>query len=85
MNVGFQDHSLGLACFMWDPGCFIVLLSAAPKCGKSNTLFTYSGSELSESQILACRYCFWRNFQNSIVLEEKIKYLVTKLMTVLSS
>lgn len=52
------------------------------KIWESKTLFIYSDSELLESQMFACMYCFWKKLQISTVLEKKIDYLVTKLMIV---
>lgn len=63
MNVGFQAHSLGLTCFMWDTGkilapvYFIALLPPTPKCGNPMQS-SYIDTELSESQMFACMHHF---------------------------
>lgn len=61
MNVGFQDHSLDLRCFMWDtgrilaPAYFIALLSPAPKCGNPNhPSHILTVNYLNLKRLLAC-------------------------------
>lgn len=49
---------------------------------ESKPLFIHSDSEIPESQMFACMYCFWRKFQTPVVSEKKVKYLVSKLMIV---
>lgn len=61
MNVGFQDHSLDLTCFMWDagrilvPAYFIALFSSAPKCGNPNhSSYILTVKYLNLKCLLAC-------------------------------
>lgn len=61
MNVGFQDHSLGLTCFMWDTGrilipvYFIALLPPTPKCrNPKQSLYILTVNYLNLKCLHAC-------------------------------
>jgi len=77
MNVGFQDHSLDLACFMWDSRdsgpcvlyCSLLLFYLYLLSTGIQTHSVYSDSESLDPQMLAFGYCFWRDFQTSVLLE----------------
>lgn len=81
MNVGFQNHSLGLTCFMCDTGrilapvYFIALLPPTPKCGNpKQSSYILTVYYLNLRCLHACTIS-----EGNVVLEKKKKIFDNKV------